>query len=73
LSSTTNGLLSSFNSLIKKKFIVVETKKNSNGKISEYINLDYFYGELEENLKQTKQQENSDNIFSAFEKEFLML
>ena len=65
-----NDVLSSFNSLIKKKFIVVESKKNTNGKITEYINLDYFYNEIEESLREEKNEEKSDNIYSAFEKEF---
>lgn len=62
-------ILSSFNSLIKKKLILVESKKN-NGKIGECINLDYLYNELEENFNNIKKEEKKDNIYTIFEKEF---
>ena len=65
-----SDVLSSFNSLIKKKIIVVESKKNNNGKISEYVKLDYFYNEIEDNIKNDKKDEKNDNIYSVFEKEF---
>lgn len=65
-----NDVLSSFNALIKKKIIVVESRKDNNGKISEYIKLDYFYNEVEECLKKVKKEENNDNIYSIFENEF---
>ena len=65
-----SDVLSSFNSLIKKRVIVVESKKNSNGKITEYINLDYFYNEIEENIKKGNSEKKSDNIYSVFEREF---
>ena len=65
-----SDVLSSFNSLIKKKLIGVESKKNNNGKISEYIKLDYFYNVLEEDAKIEKNEEKRDNIYSVFEKEF---
>lgn len=65
-----SDVLSSFNSLIKKKIIVVESKKNNNGKISEYIKLDYFYNEIENNIKNDKIDEKNDNIYSVFEREF---
>lgn len=65
-----NDVLCSFNSLIKKKLILVESKKNNNGKIGEYINLDYLYNELEENINITKKEEKKDNIYTIFEKEF---
>lgn len=63
-------ILKSFNSLIKKKLINVETKKNSKGKIEEFINLDFFYSEIEDDLKFDKKQEDSENIYNIFEKEF---
>lgn len=63
-------VLKAFNSLIKKKLINVETKKNSKGKIEEAINLNYFYSEIEEDLKFQKKYEDSENIYSIFEKEF---
>lgn len=65
-----SDVLSSFNSLIKKKIIVVESKKNGNGKITEYINLDYFYNEIEEVFKKEKSKKKNDSIYSVFEKEF---
>lgn len=70
LSLCENEVLSSFNSLIKKKLILVESKKNSNGKISEYINLDYLYNELEANINNSKKEEMKENIYTIFEKEF---
>lgn len=65
-----NDVLNSFNSLIKKKYILIESKKNKNGKISEFINLEYFYKELDENFKVIKKEETDINIYSIFEQEF---
>lgn len=63
-------VLKSFNSLIKKKLITVEQQKNSKGKIEEFINLDYFYAEVETDLNLNNKEKKSENIFNIFEKEF---
>lgn len=63
-------VLKSFNSLIKKKLITVEQQKNSKGKIEEFINLDYFYAEVETDLNLSNKEKKSENIYNIFEKEF---
>ena len=63
-------VLKSFNSLIKKKLINIETKKNSKGKIEEYIKLDLFYSEIDSDLKEKVNSKKNENIYSVFEKEF---
>lgn len=61
-------LLVSFNSLVKKKIISVATKKNENGKMSEYINADNFYDEIVLDINNNNDDHN--DIFALFEKEF---
>jgi len=67
LSIDSNSCLEAFNSLIMKGLIVIESKKDSDNKITELVNIDNIYKmvELEEN---NKNKDNSD-IFLVFEKE----
>lgn len=65
-----SDVLSAFNSLIKKKIILIESKKNNNSKISEYVKLDYLYKEIAEAQKKIKKSDEVTNIYTAFESEF---
>lgn len=62
-------VLVSFNSLIKKNAITLETKKDGNGKMSEYVSADVFYDSVELNVNSGNNDEKK-NIFSIFENEF---
>lgn len=56
-----------FNSLIKKQVITIDTRKDSNGKMSEFVNTDIFYDSIGINAKDNADKQN---IFSTFENEF---
>lgn len=63
-------ILNSFNTLICKKLIKLDTKKNSNGQVIDSINLDNLYVLIDELFqKETKEKEKKD-IYSVFEEEF---
>jgi len=63
-------ILTSFNTLISKKVITLDTKKDGNGKIVEYINLDYLCQEILTNYQQEEKQKEEKDIFTIFEAEF---
>lgn len=63
-------VLEAFNSLVKQKLIMIETTKNNLGKMVEIINLDYFYSNVEENVKTSSKEQKTTTIYTVFEKEF---
>jgi DNA replication protein len=63
-------VLSAFNSLLKKKIITLDTVKDSNKKCIEVVNLQYFYAMISESLEINKEEKESADIYSTFEKEF---
>jgi DNA replication protein len=65
-----NEILSAFNSLLNKKIITLDTKKDSNKKCIEVINLQYFYAMIQENFKKVEEEHESVDIYTTFEKEF---
>lgn len=70
LKLTESQVLEAMNSLIKKKLIIIESAKNSLGKITEQVNLDYFYSNIEENVKKNSTEQKNVTIYTIFEKEF---
>ncbi len=60
------------NSLVEKKIISFEVKKNSQNQKEEYISLELLYSKLFNLLIERKEETNIDNadIFSVFEAEF---
>ena len=44
--------------------------KKENGVIEEYISLDLFYNKISSLISDTKEEDNSNDIYSIFEKEF---
>lgn len=58
------------NSLVEKKIISIEIKKNIYSKLEEYINLDLLYEKVFLEFIDNKTNEEDDNIFSIFELEF---
>lgn len=65
-----NEILTSFNTLISKKVISLTTKKDENGKIVEYINLDALCQEILLMYQSEEQQKEEKDIFTIFESEF---
>ncbi len=65
-----NEILNSFNTLMSKKLIQIETLKDGNGKRVEVVNLDLFYQEVETLLEDEKNVEEESDVYSHFEEEF---
>ena len=67
---TESELLTSFNNLISKKIITLDTKKDGNGKIVERINLEKVYLEINETYQNLEKKQEQNNIYEIFENEF---
>ena len=67
---TENEVLLSFNNLLTKKLIGLNTKKDGNGRIIEIINLENLYQEIAIMFQSEKKEEEKQDIFSIFEQEF---
>ena len=63
-------ILNSFNNLMSKKLIRLNTNKDSDGKIIEIINLDTLYQEISMIYKEKKQEKDKADVYTAFETEF---
>lgn len=63
-------VLTSFNTLISKKLIQIETLKDGNGKRVEVINLDFLYQEIDILFQESKKEEEKEDVYSHFESEF---
>lgn len=65
-----SDILTSFNNLMSKKIIALKTKKDMNGKIVEYINLDAIYQEIAEMYQVKSKKKEEKDVYSIFESEF---
>lgn len=63
-------VLNSFNALLGKRLITLDTFKDTNGKRMEVINLDGFYTMIDENFKMTEKKREEIDIYTTFETEF---
>lgn len=63
-------VLNSFNTLINKKLIQIEIRKDENGKRIEVVNLDYLYQEIDILFQNQKKEEEKSDVYSIFESEF---
>lgn len=59
-----------FNSLLSKKLILIETIKDTEGRMIEQISLDNFYSMMLEEKKLEKKENKKTDIYAIFEKEF---
>lgn len=64
-----NAILMSFNSLLSKKVIQLDTIKNENGKREEFVNLEFLYCTIDELFKEETKKEEKEDIFTIFERE----
>lgn len=63
-------VLNSFNALLGKRLITLDTFKDINGKRMEVINLDSFYTMIDENFKMIEKKREEVDIYTTFETEF---
>lgn len=63
-------VLNSFNALLSKRLITLDTFKDTNGKRMEVINLDGFYTMIDEDFKMTEKKREEVDIYTTFETEF---
>lgn len=68
LNTNKNDILNMINDLKEKNIIEVSLKKNSSGKLDEYIALDSFYNKIFMSMIDKEEKEET-NIYSIFEKE----
>ena len=61
-------ILTLINNLKEKNIIEIELKKNKEGKLEEYINMDLFFNKLFMTIIDSKEEKNDSNIYSIFEK-----
>lgn len=62
-------VMKSFNSLIVKKLVTLETSKDLDGRINEIVNLNGIYNNIEEKATKEIKKDEKENIFTIFEKE----
>ena len=62
--------LEALNSLVQKKLINNVSKKDENGKLSDYIEMDGIFDLIEEGYSNSKTASKKNDIYSRFEKEF---
>lgn len=65
-----NIVMNSFNSLMVKKLVTLETSKDLDGRRIETVNLNGLYESIEENTQKEIIEEEKENIFQIFEREF---
>lgn len=70
LKLTENEVLTSFNTLLTKKLIRLDTLKDGNGKRVEVVNLDALYQEIDSMFQSGKKEEEQNDVYTIFEKEF---
>ena len=69
LNIESSKVLELINSLNEKNYISIEMKKN-NGVIEEFISTDLFYNKINSILLDNEKDEDNNDIYSMFEKEF---
>lgn len=65
-----NEILTSFNNLMNKKLIHMDTLKDGNGKIVEIVNLEHLYQEIDMLFQAKQKEEEKESIYTVFESEF---
>lgn len=75
LMSTTIGVepsivMNAFNSLMVKKLVTLDTSKDLDGRKIETVNLNHIYENIEETTRKEVKEEEKENIFQVFEREF---
>ena len=65
-----NEILTSFNTLLSKNLIRINTMKDGNGKRVEVVDLDPLYQEIDMMFQEEKKEEESKDVYSIFESEF---
>lgn len=70
LNMSEEDILAAYGSLINKNIIKVSAKKNSFGKIVEYVSLENFYRGIKEDHKMVEKENVKGDIFSVFENNF---
>ena len=63
-------IMETFSSLMTKKIISLDVIKNEDKKLEEMVNLDAFYGGIEQKYQEREKEKKHDNIFNKFESEF---
>jgi len=67
---TIDIVIDSFNNLVAKELIDLETKKDKNNKVVEKVSLDNLYKNVMSSLDDEIKAEEKDSIFDTIEKEF---
>lgn len=65
-----NDVIDSFNNLITKKIIDLETKKDKNNKVIDKVSLDNLYKNVMVSLDKEQKEDDKLSIFDTIEKEF---
>lgn len=63
-------ILSVVNSLLEKELISLSSKKDSSGKIADYISIDGLARVINDNIKSKEKNNTQGSVFDIFEKEF---
>ena len=63
-------VLELINDLNEKNYIAIEMRKNDNGVIEEFISTELFFNKISSLLINTQEEDNNNDIYSVFEKEF---
>ncbi len=69
LKISTNEIMDSFNSLLSKNLISLETKKDDYGKICEFVSLENLYIIIESFYNDEEKKKEESDIYSIFERE----
>ena len=70
LNMSEDKVLEAYSSLMTKKLIKVKAEKDSFGKILEKVSLDNFYNNIMIEKKESDKENQKEDIYSVFEKEF---
>jgi DNA replication protein len=63
-------VLGSFNNLVNKGLVTMETSKDLDGRMDEVVSLDGLYQIMAESLQGEEKKVEIDNVFNVFEQEF---
>lgn len=69
LSINKNDILDSFNNLLSKDLISIDTKKDKDNKLIEIISLDNFYQNIFKQIKNNNSKVKEEDIYQIFENE----
>lgn len=65
-----DDVMTSFNSLIDKELIDLETIKDNNNKLIDKVSVEKLYDRILSNLNKEEKEDNKESIFDLIEKEF---